>query len=212
MCDDLRFQEPVEPFEGVTELVQHPEPEEPAERLGRNVGQTIARDDGCDGFADRIGDVARKGRRSERRTAHAGDHECRNVGSASLDEGIDAEADFRGAAPAGWNQQDRALGGPPRREPARLIRRDHTDVIEEIVEEGIALAKAFQKRFAPGRRCVDLLWKGERPCGLGGSVNESRFQHLLSHASDVAALQHSTTAILRKYNSTVPRRAHRTAG
>lgn len=119
-----------------------------AESLGDDIGDAVAGDDNGDWPLDCIGHVSRKGGRTQRGAADAGDGECPHLIAASQHEFADRLAKGYRSTTAWWHDHDRAFGGQRVADVDGFFRRDHLDVVKQGVERDIPLAKAFESEIA----------------------------------------------------------------
>ena len=124
----------------VSDPVGGAEHEPAAERLAHRIGQAIAGDDAGDIGVERIGDIAGKRRSAEDRAADAG-----NGNGADGRTLFVHEAERALVVPdlairvAGRHDDDAALAIDERRELRLLFKREARGVVEDVVDDGVAL-------------------------------------------------------------------------
>ncbi|MGB8290979.1 MAG: hypothetical protein WCE42_24270 [Rhizobium ruizarguesonis] len=99
--------------------------------------------------AERIGDIAREGCGSERRTADTCNGECAD-GCRFFQIVVDCQEDLE-CSPAGWRHKDDCpLAGQPEGKSRRLLRGYGVHIVENGVENGVASLQAVESDRAEG--------------------------------------------------------------
>jgi hypothetical protein len=139
---------------GVSDAVGGAEREPAAKRLGHHIGQPIAGDNAGDVGVKRIGDVAGKRCRAERRAADPGNGDGADGRTLLVREAERALVMPDLAIGVAWrHDHDAALAIDERRELRLLLERQARGVVEEVVDDGVALPVA-EERQTRGKLCL----------------------------------------------------------